>query len=240
MVSRASRGLNHASSIAVNSQHGAPPPPVSEYAVMPSHISNQYQYQQPHQHHPGYMSDNRSQAFGITMGTIRSTKSVPALTLMHNNHHHHNHHGSDGSGCPVHGQELMRHQGPPPPTAYSMIHGPVYAAPHTMDRRMMAASVMDLRSLGPGHTTTAAFDKKMGGMTLPVGMYHPRMILSPGQNKISPMELYGVTGGGPAGLRVHQVTEPVCCKGHLIVLWIILAVVTMGVISAIVLGVTMN
>jgi hypothetical protein len=31
-----------------------------------------------------------------------------------------------------------------------------------------------------------------------------------------------------------------CCKGHLIVLWIILGVVTLGVISGIVLGVTMN
>lgn len=34
--------------------------------------------------------------------------------------------------------------------------------------------------------------------------------------------------------------ETVCCKGHLIVLWIILGVVTLGVISGIVLGVTMN
>lgn len=32
--------------------------------------------------------------------------------------------------------------------------------------------------------------------------------------------------------------DQVCCKGHLIVLWIILAVVTVGVVLGIVLGVT--
>lgn len=45
------------------------------------------------------------------------------------------------------------------------------------------------------------------------------------------LDLYGVTG---------TTSDPSCCKGHLIVLWIILAVVTLGVISGIVLGVTMN
>lgn len=34
--------------------------------------------------------------------------------------------------------------------------------------------------------------------------------------------------------------EAVCCKGHLIVLWIILGVVTLGVISGIILSVTMS
>lgn len=34
--------------------------------------------------------------------------------------------------------------------------------------------------------------------------------------------------------------DSVCCKGHLIVLWIILTVVTIGVISGIILGVTAN
>lgn len=32
----------------------------------------------------------------------------------------------------------------------------------------------------------------------------------------------------------------VCCKGHLVVLWIILAVVTIGVILGIILGVTVT
>lgn len=34
--------------------------------------------------------------------------------------------------------------------------------------------------------------------------------------------------------------DQVCCKGHLIVLWIILAVVTIGVILGIILGVTVT
>lgn len=203
--------------------------PASEYAVSPAqqHHHHHQHMMQPHlmpPHHPSY---------GITMGTLRSTKSVPALALMH--HHH------QQDGCPVHGQELVRH---PPPTAYSVIHGPVYGPPgHAMDRRMMsAASVMDLRSLPPGPPVHASSEKKMHSLP-PVGLFHPRLMMppptgpSPAQ-QAKMMDIYGVTGNNR--MPTHPSVDPVCCKGHLIVLWIILSVVTMGVISAIVLGVTMN
>ena len=40
-------------------------------------------------------------------------------------------------------------------------------------------------------------------------------------------------------LNVYQ-PDTVCCKGHFIVLWIILGVVTIGVIAGIILGITAN
>lgn len=189
----------------------------------------------PH-HHPhahAYTSDRSSNPYGITMGTLRSTKSVPALAMQHD-------------GCPVHGQELMRH----PTGAYSVIHAPIYA-----DRRMLAGnhSVVDLRSLPPlppplppqmqpPSAMISNFEgKKLQSaiqLPLPQGMYpssaqQARHLLMQHREQhqiCSPLDVYGVTG----------TPDPSCCKGHLIVLWIILAVVTMGVISGIVLGVTMN
>lgn len=38
----------------------------------------------------------------------------------------------------------------------------------------------------------------------------------------------------------HPTSEDMCCRGHLIVLWVILGVVTVGVISGIILAVTIN
>ena len=60
-----------------------------------------------------------------------------------------------------------------------------------------------------------------------------------------------IPGHGPApieAIKSHLANQAnpliyddtVCCKGHLIVLWIILTVVTIGVISGIILGVTAN
>lgn len=44
----------------------------------------------------------------------------------------------------------------------------------------------------------------------------------------------------PSTSDEYQQVDDVCCRGHLIVLWIILGVVTVGVISGIILAVTMN
>lgn len=45
-------------------------------------------------------------------------------------------------------------------------------------------------------------------------------------------------GYPPSKMAEDPDYDQVCCKGHLIVLWIILGVVTVGVILGIVLGVT--
>lgn len=220
-----------------------------------THLMMHPQHQHPQQqlHHHAYTSD-RSNPYGVTMGTLRSTKSVPALAM---HPHHHQQHGSGGDGCPVHGQELsIRH----PNGAYSVIHAPIYA-----DRRMLHAanSVIDLRSLPPlpppmpppSHMQSGAammtnFEAKklQTAIQLPLPQMYPGSAAAAAaarqiqmmqhhrkqQQICSPLDLYGVTG-------THTSSgETSCCKGHLIVLWIILGVVTLGVISGIVLGVTMN
>jgi hypothetical protein len=205
-------------------------------------------HQQQHQIqlvHP-HAYDHHRNPYGITMGTMRSTKSVPAL-------HH------DRDNCPVHGNEFPMF--PPPasqrhPTgAYSVIHAPIYA-----DRRMLAAnSVMDLRSLPPipgnGGTmqqpaliTNYEAKKLQTAIQLPLPAMYPgsRHLMmhqqsAAGGKLCSPLDLsmYATAGNGMLTSSSDS-SEPNCCKGHLIVLWIILSVVMMGVISGIILGVTMN
>lgn len=198
--------------------------------------------------HPhAYASDSQQHAhhrtpYGITMGTLRSTKSVPAL-----------HHERDN--CPVHGNEFPMFPPLPPqqrhPTgAYSVIHGPIYG-----DRRMLAAnSVMDLRSLpplppnNPGMQQPALITnyeaKKLQTaiqLPLPASMYpgSRHLMMHQGKQLCSPLDLSMYTTSGN-GMMTSGSDGAGCCKGHLIVLWIILSVVMMGVISGIILGVTMN
>ena len=179
---------------------------------------------------------------GITMGTLRSTKSVPSLAI-------HSHH--DVNGCPVHGG--------PHPGGYSVIHGPVYS-PGDMSNlpprpRTAAGSIIDVRTLvppTPGSYSVVNFapEKKLYPMSLPLPPA-PMSVMQTGT-------LYRQSAPHPAIITVNPQTalptkltlqhhplsayyeDASCCKGHLIVLWIILGVVTIGVISGIVLGVTMN
>jgi len=222
----------------------APPPSRQHYHMVPIH------------HHPFENPYGTYAPPGITMGTLRSTKSVPALA-------YHSMTDDGGPGCPVHGGPPSQ---PPPPTAYSVIHGPIYAPlPHINGHRTVGPSFMDhvVRSGGPGTYSVVNFvqgqgpplpEKKysMGGLPLPtipppqaipVGPPPPDAIMTISASR-PPMQPPPTTilvsrGSGPPG-KVAYYEDTSCCKGHLIVLWIILSVVTLGVISGIILGVTMN
>lgn len=206
---------------------------------MPSSSHHLIQYQgHPHAYHPHP---------GITIGTLRSTKSVPSLAI-HPQHGHHMDHD-----CPVHR--------PPHPGTYSVIHGPVYAPDMTLPPRprTAAGSIIDVRTLVPHHhrhhPNTAYSvvnfmpEKKAYGMQLPLPAA-PMSVMQGGTLYTRQPQPAIIAVNGPTAIPTKLSVQPhplsgyyedtSCCKGHLIVLWIILGVVTLGVISGIVLGVTMN
>jgi len=177
--------------------------------------------------------------------TLRSSKSVPSLAI-HPSHHLDN----GGPGCPVHGG------------TYSVVHGPVYH-PEMMPprpRTAAAGSIINTRTLVPHHYIhhgpTPAYsvvnfpsDKKSYPMALPLPSA-PMSVMKAATLYRQPLALpppaiiamNGAAGTLPTKIALQHpyYEDNTCCKGHLIVLWIILGVVTLGVISGIVLGVTMN
>lgn len=66
------------------------------------------------------------------------------------------------------------------------------------------------------------------------GAPEPLPVRDPYKMRTPPASGYAGSKAADDAYSVDQV----CCKGHLIVLWIILAVVTVGVVLGIVLGVT--
>lgn len=181
------------------------------------------------------------------LGTLRSAKSVPALAYPGMDDH-----SPGGPGCPVHGGQVT-HQ-------FVYPHSDIHTA--TLMRRV--GSVVDLRSLPPPPTHTLPlmphphphphtysvvnFDTgkkatayRMGQLPLPplpgIAYHGPTALMMPPGLTSTGKTL---PGHGTKSIRDVYIEEATCCKGHLIVLWIILTVVTLGVISGIVLAVTMN
>ncbi|XP_054708447.1 uncharacterized protein LOC129218249 [Uloborus diversus] len=175
-----------------------------------------------------------------TGGTLRSTRSVPALALA----------TWDGEPCPVHGHgvPLFHHQHP---------HNGLSNA-GTMRRH---GSLFDVRLPYFGHppfgppvqfpAPPTLLEKKSfhGSMQLNPYMVPPMMrprpyVIPAGAEPLPVRDPYKMGRTPPAsayaGSKADDAysVDQVCCKGHLIVLWIILAVVTVGVILGIVLGVT--
>lgn len=224
VISRASRAPSHMTM----------PPPMQ---LAPQDLVS---FPQMMGHHPMMMN-----------GTLRSTKSVPALAMMPPN-------------CPVHGGNGYGHQpiyGPPP----GMF------PPRNGLRRV--GSLVDIRSMHPNGSFTllnykTGKNKKLKNLPphLQLDGPPPQMFQVP-----PPMMMSNFSPDGIPHLDHFQLQPPpqhfklmppslpsakmmirgdhhhdssrdetVCCKGHLIVLWIILGVVTLGVISGIVLAVTMN
>lgn len=194
-------------------------------------------------HHPMMMN-----------GTLRSTKSVPALAMIPPN-------------CPVHGGN--GHHG--------FNHQPIYA-PHPgmmppPNGLRRVGSLVDIRSMHPNGSYTLVNYKPGKNKKLKNLPPHLQLDGPPPQMFSVPPPMM-MTNFSPNGHPDHFQLQPplppppqfklmgpslptakmmirgehheqpsdetVCCKGHLIVLWIILGVVTLGVISGIVLGVTMN
>ena len=157
--------------------------------------------------------------YGITMGTLRSTKSVPALAFTRD-------------GCPVHDNDMIRR----PSVAMSMMHGPIYSPADRRATQLIGNSVVDLRSGIPGPIAIgyeSGAGKSLHQLPLPMYQGRHQLFIPP------PPAHHALATGGKIPLEMYG-PEPSCCKGHLIVLWIILTVVMLGVISGIVLGVTMH
>ncbi|XP_064486538.1 proline-rich protein 2-like [Ornithodoros turicata] len=202
-------------------------------------------------------------------GTLRSTRSVPALALAtwdgepcpvhgHGPHFYPPHHGAQ---TPVSVAQPMRRFGsvfdvrtlqypPPPPmtpvpTALEKksIHGSMSAlGPPPMGPPHMGPPHMGPPHMGPPHMGPP----HMGPYHMPPPMLmppmmRPRPFVFPHSEPLptrdpyrSQMKLHGRTSEDDYSV------DQVCCRGHLVVLWIILAVVTIGVILGIILGVTIT
>ncbi|KFM70217.1 hypothetical protein X975_19763, partial [Stegodyphus mimosarum] len=175
-------------------------------------------------------------------GTLRSTRSVPALALA----------TWDGEPCPVHGHgvPLFHHQhsvglsnggtlrrhgslfdvrlpyyGHPPPFG-PPIQYPAPPAP-VLEKKSFHGS---LQMIGNPYLLPPLMRPRP--FVIPAGA-EPLPVRDPYKMRTPPASAY-------AGSKADDAysVDQVCCKGHLIVLWIILAVVTIGVILGIVLGVT--
>lgn len=144
----------------------------------------------------------------VTTGTLRSSRSVPALAYE--------------TGCPVHGG----------------VGGVQYPVTYDMPLRRFG-SMVDMRSVAgipPPHPVMVGYghEKKMMApgyaMTLARPAFYPPpprpMMMSAFQDpfKVIPMP-------GKLKPRPVQYDDGACCRGHLVVLWIILIVVTIGVIA---------
>ncbi|RWS25798.1 hypothetical protein B4U80_04346 [Leptotrombidium deliense] len=175
-------------------------------------------------------------------GTLRSSRSVPGFMMSAVN-------TWDGEPCPVHGS------GP-----HSPVHGitmsPLPVPPPVTMKRF--SSVADVRSISGGNNNFFPLmtiippipgdGKHIGNQLVPTAQ---RPFFVPAFSEQMPVrENFKVSSPIPsihapviASKMKHVESYPnedVCCKGHLIVLWIILGVVTIGVISGIILGVTVN
>lgn len=152
---------------------------------------------------------------------FRSTRSVPALALA----------TWDGEPCPVHGHGI-----PPPPLFHA----------GTMRRHGSLFDVRPPALFGP--PPGPLMDKKSfhGSMQLvntpwyAPPLMRPRPLVVPAGAEPLPVRdpFRRPPGYPPSKMAEDPDYDKVCCKGHLIVLWIILGVVTVGVILGIVLGVT--
>ena len=169
---------------------------------------------------------------GLRTGTLRSTKSVPALAMA----------TWDGEPCPIHGNGF--------PQCYPCL-AQMVPPPNPMRR---FGSVMDVRN-----------DKKFSGGLMPVfcgppqlsppmspmpppsiplqmiaSKYNQRSMVFPAFSERDPFKISSPVPSSHKFVNHSDYEDDVCCKGHLVVLWIILGVVTVGVISGIILAVTMN
>ncbi|RWS13202.1 hypothetical protein B4U79_03900 [Dinothrombium tinctorium] len=172
-------------------------------------------------------------------GTLRSSRSVPGfvMTTMTT---------WDGEPCPVHGTNS-------PSRALSM--SPVSLPPPMTVKRYN--SVADLRgtnnSFFPMMTIVPpSINGDVGGNKFPIAQMaanpqRPLFVPAFSEHHLPLRDHYKVSPAPIQPMLSSKLKqqeayggEDVCCRGHLIVLWIILGVVTIGVISGIILGVTVN
>lgn len=191
-------------------------------------------------------------------GTLRSTRSVPALALA----------TWDGEPCPVHGHgpHFYPTQGHPavvsaaqPMRRFGSVFDvrtlpypppPMTPVPTTMDKKSIHGSMSALGPLpmgpppvgppfvGPPHMGPP-YHLPPPAMMPP--MMRPRPLVFPATEPLptrDPFRSQAKFQGRPS--EDDYSVDQVCCRGHLVVLWIILAVVTIGVILGIILGVTIT
>lgn len=170
-----------------------------------------------------------------------------------------------GPGCPVHGgtlahpfvyphgdihtATLMRRVGSVvdlrslPPATHTLPLMP-HPHPHPHHAHPHVAPPPATYSVVNFDTGKKATAYRMGQLPLPplpAGItYHAPAALMMGPAGLSATGKGLVPGMTSKSMADVYMEEATCCKGHLIVLWIILTVVTLGVISGIVLAVTMN
>lgn len=178
-------------------------------------------------------------------GTLRSTRSVPALAFaaamesqdpcpIHGgNHGPMRRHGSlfDIRAPPVggplnlsgldkknfHGSKHSLVNGHPPPHFSFHPEVPPFMPPHMINPMMRPPHHLGMPVIMEPIPVRDPYNKSMTlPRNIPVNSYPTK----------EPIDPYSV--------------EQVCCKGHLIVLWIILGVVTVGVILGIIMGVTIT
>lgn len=155
-------------------------------------------------------------------------KSVPSLNATW-----------DGEPCPVHGQELLLHPGQPLVTHSKQFGSVIDMRNGTLNPRSSLGMAQEMRKY-PG-SPIPLVGHPLHGAGTPTHLIgspltnHPPLAISGFSEQVMPMRIKTKHHN-----QNDYYNEAVCCKGHLIVLWVILAVVTVGVISGIILGITMN
>lgn len=183
-------------------------------------------------------------------GTLRSTRSVPALALA----------TWDGEPCPVHGHGPFyppHHGGQPPPTpqqGLSATQASMRRFGSMFDVRPGFYPPLERKSLH-GSVSVLNVPPPPAGPPLAMGpppflppphlmppMMRPRPYVFPAEPLPTrdPFRSKTPVLQPPKMEQDYYSVDQVCCKGHLVVLWIILAVVTIGVILGIILGVTVT
>lgn len=186
-------------------------------------------------------------------GTLRSTRSVPALALA----------TWDGEPCPVHGHGPHFYPPCPPPGGTLRRYGsmfdmrsPYYAPsavvppPHAVLLHPPHQPTLERKSFHGSVPVLAPHSYPMPPPPTPIPpqflppMMRPRpMVFPAGAEPLPVRDPYKFRAPPPGYSSKSEDSysvDQVCCKGHLIVLWIILGVVTVGVILGIILGITIS
>ena len=202
--------------------------------------------------------------------SVHSVPVLAAAAAAAAHHHHQPHAPTwDGEPCPVHHHMplaalySMNHQ-PPPPPALSLAAGPASVPPSVISgattvRR--ARSVAEISNHGgylmppPGtpHLEAKSFHGSLHAMHMASAPHTPAMVrsatLPAGHHRVVLTE-----NGAPSHLpmRDPKNRSPLprkddgkdlgigCCSGHFVVIWIILGIITFGILLAIILRFTIE
>lgn len=187
-------------------------------------------------------------------GSIRSVQSVPMLASNAPTwdgepcpvHHHHNHHHPQQQQQPMPLAALYGMQPPPMMQAISMGPSSVISGATTVRRARSVAEISNGGFVPPG---TPHLDHKSfhGSMHFPVmangypmrgGGMPPNMVVLGENGAPSTLPMRDPKNRSPLPPKDDGDAALDCCSGHFVVIWIILGIITFGILLGIILKFT--